>query len=290
MKIISGNSLAEQIKVTLLRDITELTKTHHRPPKLALILAGDDANSQRYVHNKRLACERVGIVPTFFPLPKTVSEAEILSLIDTLNNADDVDGILVQLPLPEQVSQQNVIEAIAPTKDVDGFHPMNVGRLNSSKSGNAGGILPCTPKGIISLLKSEKIEIAGKHAVVIGRSNLVGKPMAQLLLRENASVTICHSHTCDLASFVKQAEILIIAIGKPNLIKAEMLQPGVVVIDVGINNLGGKLVGDLYNSFDLSEIEKVASAITPVPGGVGPMTIVSLLENTFEIYKKRLNI
>jgi len=190
----------------------------------------------------------------------------------------------VQLPLPKHIDQSVVLQAIDYKKDVDGLHPMNVGLLNVSND----AIIPCTPKGILSLLRAEDIHITGKHCVVIGRSNLVGKPMAQLMLRENASVTVCHSKTRDLAHLTQQGEILIIAIGHPNLVSADMLKEGAVVVDVGINSVDGKLVGDIYNSIDVTNIEKKAAAITPVPGGVGPMTIASLLENVVEIYKRRV--
>ena len=199
-----------------------------------------------------------------------------------MNEDPEVDGILVQLPLPKHIDQQIVLQSIDYKKDVDGLHPMNVGLMNVSDE----AIIPCTPKGILSLLRAEDISITGKHCVIIGRSNLVGKPMAQLMLCENASVTVCHSKTRDLPYLTRQGEILIIAIGHPNLVNADMLKDGAVVIDVGINSVDGKLVGDIYNSIDVTNIEKKASAISPVPGGVGPMTIASLLENLVEIYKR----
>jgi methylenetetrahydrofolate dehydrogenase (NADP+)/methenyltetrahydrofolate cyclohydrolase len=235
------------------------------------------------VKNKKKSCNEIGILCDLNILPYSTSQDELLALIETLNSAPEVDGILVQLPLPKHIDQNVIIQAIDYKKDVDGLHPMNVGLLNVSHD----AVIPCTPKGILSLLKAEDIPITGKHCVIIGRSNLVGKPMAQLMLRENASVTVCHSKTRDLAYLTRQGEILIIAIGHPNLVNANMLKEGVVVVDVGINNVDGKLAGDIYNSIDVTNIEKKAAAITPVPGGVGPMTIASLLENVVEVYKRR---
>ena len=236
--------------------------------------------------NKGKACNEIGIESDLHFLPFSTSQDDLLSLIQQLNEDDSVDGILVQLPVPKHIDKNLILSAIDYHKDVDGLHPMNMGLLNTPED----CIIPCTPKGILSLLKSENIEIAGKHAVVIGRSNLVGKPMAQLMLRENASVTVCHSKTRDLPYLTRQGEILIVAIGCPNLINADMIKPGAVVVDVGINSVDNKLVGDIYNSINVPSIEKKAAAITPVPGGVGPMTIASLLENTFEIYKRRMKV
>ena len=283
MKILNGSALAKKIKSMLAIEIEYLVKKHDRAPKLCIILAGDDPASASYVKSKQKSCNEIGILCDLSILPFSTSQDELLALIDVLNNDPAVDGILVQLPLPKHIDQDVVLQAIDYKKDVDGLHPMNVGLLNRSDE----AIIPCTPKGILSLLKTEDISITGKHCVVIGRSNLVGKPMAQLMLRENASVTVCHSKTRDLAYLTRQGEILIIAIGHPNLLNADMLKKGAVVVDVGINSVDGKLVGDLYNSIDVKDIEKKAAAITPVPGGVGPMTIASLLENVVEIYKKR---
>jgi len=284
MKILNGAALAKKIKSVLAIEIDYLVKKHGRAPKLCIILTGDDPASTSYVKSKKKSCNEIGILCDLNILPYSTSQDELLALIEILNNDPEVDGILVQLPLPKHIDQNIVLQSIDYKKDVDGLHPMNVGLLN--RSGEA--IIPCTPKGILSLLKTENISITGKHCVVIGRSNLVGKPMAQLMLRENASVTVCHSKTRDLAYLTRQGEILIIAIGHPNLLNADMLKEGAVVVDVGINSVDGKLVGDLYNSIDVKDIEKKAAAITPVPGGVGPMTIASLLENVVEIYKKRV--
>ena len=283
MKILNGTALSKKIKSVLAIEIDYLVKKYGRAPKLCIILAGDDSASISYVKNKQKSCNEIGILCDLSILPYSTSQDELLALIEILNNDSEVDGILIQLPLPKHIDQNIVLQALDYKKDVDGLHPMNVGLLN--RSGEA--IIPCTPKGILSLLKAEDVSITGKHCVIIGRSNLVGKPMAQLMLRENASVTVCHTKTRDLAYLTRQGEILIIAIGHPNLLNADMLREGAVVVDVGINSMDGKLVGDIYNSIDVTNIEKKAAAITPVPGGVGPMTIASLLENVVEIYKKR---
>ncbi|MCQ2272006.1 MAG: bifunctional methylenetetrahydrofolate dehydrogenase/methenyltetrahydrofolate cyclohydrolase FolD [Bacteroidales bacterium] len=284
MRIMNGAALAKKIRSVLSIEIDFCKNKYGRSPKLSVILVGNDPASMTYVKNKGKACREVGIEDDLHFLPFSTSQDELLELIHQLNEAPDVDGILVQLPLPKHIDKNVIISAIDYKKDVDGLHPMNVGLLNTSED----CIIPCTPKGILSLLKSENVTIAGKHAVIIGRSNLVGKPMAQLMLRENASVTVCHTKTRDLSYLTRQGEILIVAIGCPNLINADMLKPGAVVVDVGINSVDGKMVGDIYNSIDVPSIEQKASAITPVPGGVGPMTIASLLENTFEIYRRRI--
>ena len=286
MKILNGAALAKKIKSVLAIEIEYLVKKHGRAPKLHIILAGDDPANVSYVKNKQKSCNEIGILCDLSLFPYSTSQDELITLIKNLNHDSDVDGILVQLPLPKHIDQNAVLQTVDYKKDVDGLHPMNVGLLNFSND----AIVPCTPKGILSLLNAEDIPITGKHCVVIGRSNLVGKPMAQLMLRENASVTVCHSKTRDLPYLTRQGEILIIAIGQPNLLNAEMLKEGAVVVDVGINNVDGKLVGDIYNSIDVTNIEKKAAAITPVPGGVGPMTIASLLENVVEVYKKRVAI
>jgi len=284
MKILNGAALAKKIKSVLAIEIEYLLKKHDRAPKLSIVLVGDDPASTSYVKSKQKSCNEIGILCDLNILPFSTSQDELFALIEILNNDPEVDAVLVQLPLPRHIDQNAVLQAIDFRKDVDGLHPMNVGLLNVSNEAT----IPCTPKGILSLLKAEDVPITGKHCVVIGRSNLVGKPMAQLMLHENASVTVCHSKTRDLAYLTRQGEILIIAIGHPNLVNADMLKEGAVVVDVGINNVDGKLVGDIYNSIDVTNIEKKAAAITPVPGGVGPMTIASLLENVVEIYKKRV--
>jgi len=282
MKILNGAVLAKKIKSVLAIEIEYLVKKHERAPKLCIILVGDDPANSSYVKSKKKSCNEIGILCDLKILPFSTTQNELLTLIETLNNTPEINGILVQLPLPKHIDQNTIIQSIDYKKDVDGLHPMNTGLLNVATD----SIIPCTPKGILSLLKAEGISITGKHCVVIGRSNLVGKPMAQLMLRENASVTVCHSKTRDLPYLTRQGEILIIAIGHPNLVNADMLKEGAVVVDVGINNVDGKLVGDIYNSIDVTDIEKKAAAITPVPGGVGPMTIASLMENVVEIYKR----
>lgn len=286
MKIVKGTSLAMEIK-EILKDKIALSSLHfHRSPSLALIMVGTDEHSKRYVQKKVAACEEVGIVPRLFSLPAATSQQELLNLVTSLNDDTATDGILVQLPLPPHIDKNLIINSIDNQKDVDGLHPLNIGKLASGQE----AIIPCTPKGVLSLLRSLHISLNGKNAVVIGRSDLVGKPMAQLLLRENASVSICHSQTSDLETFTRNADILISAVGQANLILPHMLKKGVVVIDVGISTCNGRLAGDVFHPERLTELEDVVSIITAVPGGVGPMTVASLLENTFEIYHKRLSI
>jgi methylenetetrahydrofolate dehydrogenase (NADP+)/methenyltetrahydrofolate cyclohydrolase len=265
-----GFSLAKTVREELKLKITALT----RKPVLAVILLGDDPASRIYVSGKEKAAAEVGINSIGRYLSADTPEAALLEEIDRLNNDPLVDGILVQLPLPSGINTQKIISAIDPKKDVDGFHPINAGFLSIG----APSFIPCTPKGIMRLLSVYGIEIAGKHAVVIGRSNIVGKPVAQLLLAANATVTVCHSKTADLPGVARNADILVAAIGKPRFVDKSFIKKGAVVIDVGINRADGKLCGDV--SFD--EVLPLASAITPVPKGVGPMTIAMLLENTYE--------
>ena len=235
-----------------------------------------------YVNNKKKACEACEIYSEEYALPAQTSEAEVLELIDTLNKRDDISGILVQLPLPKHIDEKKVINSIIPEKDVDAFHPVNVGKIMIGDF----DFLPCTPAGVMELIKETGIEISGKECVVLGRSNIVGKPQAMLLLHENGTVTICHSRTKDLKEVTKRAEILVAAVGIPKFVKADMVKEGAVVIDVGINrDENGKLCGDV----DFDDVEKVASAITPVPGGVGPMTIAMLMRNTLTAAKKMNN-
>ena len=234
---------------------------------------GDDPASRVYVNNKKKACAEVGIYSEEYALKESTSQAELISLISKLNERDEISGILVQLPLPKHINEEDVINAISPDKDVDAFHPVNVGKI---MVGNFD-FVPCTPAGVMELINESGIDIEGKDCVVVGRSNIVGKPQAMLLLHKNATVTICHSRTKDLAQKTRNADILVAAVGIPNFIKADMIKPGAVVIDVGINRLADKkLVGDV----DFENAEKVAGAITPVPGGVGPMTIAMLMKNT----------
>lgn len=272
--IIDGKLISSQVKDELKDKIAKLNQ-EGKQVTLAVVQVGHDPASTIYVGNKKKACEYIGIRSLSYELEDTTSEQELLDLIEQLNQRDDVNGILVQLPLPRHMNEDRVIHAISPKKDVDGFHPMNVGNLVTGGAGFAS----CTPAGIIELLKRSNIQIEGKECVVVGRSNIVGKPMALLLLRENGTVTICHSKTKDLKEVTKRADILVVAIGKPKFITSEYVKEGAVVIDVGIHrNEDGKLCGDV----DFDSVEKLASAITPVPGGVGPMTIAMLMKNCVE--------
>lgn len=269
--IIDGKKISQEIKDELKVKVEELKKNNVELT-LAVILVGNDPASTVYVGNKKKACEYIGINSLSYELPETTSEDELLSLIDKLNNDEKVNGILVQLPLPKTIDEKKVINKISPKKDVDAFHPVNVGSLLIDEA----GFLPCTPAGIIQLLKRSNIEISGKECVVIGRSNIVGKPMSILLLRENGTVTITHSRTKDLREVTKRADILVVAIGKPKMIDASYVKDGAVVIDVGIHrDENNKLCGDV----DFDSVSPIASAITPVPGGVGPMTIAMLMAN-----------
>ncbi len=280
--IINGKEIAAQVKAEAARGAAECTAAG-RAPCLAVILVGEDPASQVYVRNKHKACEACGITSRQYMLPAETAEAELLALIGELNADAAVDGILCQLPLPEHISEENVTNAILPEKDVDGFHPVNVGKMLSGKD----CFLPCTPAGLIELLLRSGIAVAGKNAVVVGRSNIVGKPAAALLLQQNATVTVCHRSTADLAAEVRRADIVVAAVGKPRFITADMLKPGCAVLDVGINRLpDGTLCGDV----DFEAAKEVAGAITPVPGGVGPMTIAMLMRNTVKSARIRLGM
>ncbi len=270
-KIIDGKKISQEIKDELKEKAASLQK-QGKTGALAVIQVGEDPASSVYVRNKKNACAYIGIDSLAYELPEETTEEELLKLVAELNEKEQVKGILVQLPLPAHICEDKVIQAISPKKDVDGFHPQSVGAMTIGEP----GFLSCTPAGIIQLLKRSQVEIEGKHCVVIGRSNIVGKPMALLMLRENATVTIAHSRTRNLAELCKQADILIVAIGKPRFIGAEYVKEGAVVIDVGIHrNENNKLCGDVR----FEEVEPIASAITPVPGGVGPMTIAMLMSN-----------
>ena len=276
-KIIDGKHISQEIKDELKQEVAAL-KASGRECALAVIQVGNDPASSVYVRNKKKACEYIGIRSLSYELDENTSEDELLALIDKLNADPSVHGILCQLPLPTNMDEDKVIKRISPEKDVDGFHPQNVGALVIGQQ----GFVSCTPAGIIQLLKRSNIQMEGKHCVVIGRSNIVGKPMALLMLRENATVTICHSRTRNLTELCKEADILIVAIGKPQFITADYVKEGAVVIDVGIHrDENNKLCGDV--KYD--EVEPVASAITPVPGGVGPMTIAMLMHNCVEAMK-----
>lgn len=277
--IIDGKLVSAQLRQELKEQTSAFIAKTGITPGLAVILVGDDPASAVYVRNKHRACEEVGMYSAVHKLPAETSEEELLALIDKLNDDDAIHGILVQLPLPKHISEERVVLAIDPSKDVDAFHPSNVGKI---MLGNYR-FLPCTPAGVMALLRHYEIEVEGKHCVVVGRSNIVGKPQALLLLEKNGTVTVCHSRTKNLADITRQADILVAAVGRPRFITADMVKDGAVVIDVGINRLpDGKLCGDV----DFAAVEEKAAAITPVPGGVGPMTITMLLQNTLRAAEK----
>ena len=278
--ILDGKKIAKDIKDELLYTVTDLRKQGKQIGTLVTIQVGDNKASIKYVNNKIKACEYIGINNSFYHLSEDTSKEELLQLINELNKDDNVKGILVQLPLPKHIDEDSIINAIDPNKDVDCFHPINVGALTIGKQDT---FLPCTPAGIIELLKRSNIEIEGRHCVIVGRSNIVGKPLASLMLRENATVTIAHSKSKDLLSICRSADILIVAIGKARFINNKYIRPGAVVIDVGINvdPVTNKLCGDV----DFDSAEPIASAITPVPGGVGPMTIAMLMSNYVKTIK-----
>ncbi len=279
--IISGKELSARLKADMAAEVATFPAKYGRVPHLAVILVGDDPGSVSYVTGKAKASAEVGIRNTTLRKPAETTEAELLEIIARLNADAEVDGILVQLPLPKHINEERVIAAIDKTKDVDGFHPLNVAALWQKQPCT----LPCTPKGIIKMLKAAGVEIAGREAVVVGRSNIVGLPVAKLLLDENATVTVAHSRTRDLGAVTRRAGILVVAIGRPKFVTADMVSEGAVVIDVGVNRdpATGRLCGDV----DYAAIEPKASVITPVPGGVGPMTICCLMENTIECFLKK---
>ncbi|PSB01685.1 bifunctional methylenetetrahydrofolate dehydrogenase/methenyltetrahydrofolate cyclohydrolase FolD [Merismopedia glauca] len=283
-KILDGKALAEQIQTQLRQEIEQLQPQIGRPPGLAVVMVGDNPASAAYVRNKERSCAHVGIASLGKHLPSTTSQTELAELIQSLNQNETVDGILVQLPLPAGLDADSLLQTIAPEKDADGLHPINLGHLVRGEP----GLRSCTPAGVMRLLEHEKIEIAGKHAVVVGRSILVGKPVALMLLEANATVTIAHSRSPNLAEITRSADILVAAVGRPQMITQDMVKPQAVVIDVGINRItddSGKsrLVGDV----DFENVRRVAEYITPVPGGIGPMTVAMLLENTVLSYKNR---
>ncbi len=276
--IIDGKMLSLKLKEEMKGRIAQM-KEEGIVPKLVVVLVGNDSASQVYVRNKHKSCGEVGIESEVITMPEETTQQELLEVVERLNQDNSVDGILVQLPLPKQIDEKTVLRAIRPDKDVDGFHPVNVGLLSIGDECFA----PATPSGIVVMLKEYGIEIAGKHCVIVGRSNIVGKPMAALMLKENATVTVCHSKTSNLAEITRQADILIVATGRRNTVTADMVKEGVVVIDVGMNrNELGKLCGDV----DFENVKEKASFITPVPGGVGPMTITELLESTILAAKR----
>ncbi|MGG0823010.1 bifunctional methylenetetrahydrofolate dehydrogenase/methenyltetrahydrofolate cyclohydrolase FolD [Paenibacillus turicensis] len=278
--IINGKQISEEIRNSLKNEVEQL-KGQGLTPGLAVILVGEDPASGVYVRNKEKACHDLGFYSEVHRLSANTTEEELLALVDKLNHQQDIHGILVQLPLPSHIHEKSVIDAISVHKDVDGFHPINVGNLVIGDD----SLLPCTPAGVIELIKRAGVEMSGKHAVVIGRSNIVGKPVSLLLQRENATVTMCHSRTNNMKEITKQADILVVAIGRANFVDASFVKPGAVVIDVGMNRLdNGKLAGDV----DFESVKEVSGPITPVPGGVGPMTITMLMQNTV-VAAKRLH-
>ena len=277
--ILNGKQVAAEIRAEL-KTRAEALRKDGIVPCLAVLLAGDDPASKIYVRNKKRACEEIGIESRELLFPESVTEEELIAAIRALNEDPAVDAMLVQLPLPKHINEARVLSEIAPEKDADGFHVVNAGRLFTGQT----SVLPCTPAGCMELLRRANVAFSGKHAVVVGRSNIVGKPMAMLLLNEHCTVTICHSRTRDLARFTRDADILVAAVGRPGIITGEMIKPGAAVIDVGINRLeSGKLMGDV----DFESAEPVAGAITPVPGGVGPMTIAMLMQNAILAAEKR---
>ncbi|WDL91124.1 bifunctional methylenetetrahydrofolate dehydrogenase/methenyltetrahydrofolate cyclohydrolase FolD [Bacillus sp. HNR-4] len=276
--IIKGNEVAEKKRAQLTEEVVKL-KEQGIVPGLAVILVGEDPASRSYVKGKEKGCEQIGIYSELIEFPETITEERLLAEIDRLNGDDRINGILVQLPLPKHIEEKAIIERISPEKDVDGFHPISVGRMMTGQD----TFLPCTPHGIVELVKETNLDISGKHVVVIGRSNIVGKPVGQLFLNENATVTYCHSKTQNMKELTKLADILIVAVGRPKMVTADYMKEGAVVIDVGVNRLEtGKLCGDV----DFDNVLDVAGYITPVPKGVGPMTITMLLHNTVESAKR----
>ena len=279
--IIDGKATSTAIKEEIRLEVKALKSEKDLTPGLAVIIVGENPASKIYVRNKNQSCIATGMYSVVIEMPEDTTEEALFCKINELNHAPEIHGILVQLPLPKHIDEEKVLKAIFPEKDVDGFHPTNVGYLTIGKP----TVLPCTPAGVIELLERYNIEISGKKCVVLGRSNIVGKPAALLLLAKNGTVTVCHSKTKDLAAVCREADILVVAIGKPKFVTSDMVKPGAVVIDVGINrNEEGKIVGDV----DFSAVEPIASAITPVPGGVGPMTIAMLMKNTLECAKATL--
>lgn len=280
MKILEGKGLAQAMKQEIRRRVDEAVASGRRRPGLAVLIVGDDPGSRSYVAGKAKDCEEVGFAGNTLQYPEDITEERLLAEVERLNADPETDGILVQLPLPKHIDSERILQAIVPDKDVDGFHPRNVAALWLKEP----CVVPCTPKGVLHFLKDNGIEIAGKNAVVVGRSNIVGLPAAKLLLDNNATVTVAHSRTPDLGEVTRKADILVVAVGRPNLVTGDMIKPGAVVIDVGVNRnpATGKLCGDV----DFESAKEVAGAITPVPGGVGPLTRACLLENTLECYSR----
>jgi len=277
-EIISGKELSKEIREEIRLQVIDLKEKYDTVPHLAVVLVGEDPASQSYVKAKERACIKAGIKSTVIRKDNTITEKELLDLVSELNNDKDIHGLLVQLPLPKHIDEDKVIDAIDISKDVDGFHPLNVGYMHLGRT----AVLPATPKGIMTMIKSKNIELKGKDAIIIGRSNIVGKPIAMLLMKEHATVTIAHSRTQNLKEKCLQADVIVAAVGRANTVTEDMVKDGAVIIDVGVNRVEGKLVGDC----DFENIKGKASYITPVPGGVGPMTITSLLQNTIECFER----
>lgn len=279
MQILDGKALALEIQQTIKQEVQELSK-QQITPGLAVILVGDDPASQSYVNMKAKACSQTGIYSTTHKMPESITEEALLQTISMMNENPNIDGILVQLPLPKHINTTAILEAISPKKDVDGFHPFNMGRVFT----NLDGFIPATPMGVITLLEHYKVPIEGKNVVIVGASNIVGKPLGALFLNKNATITLCHIYTQNLANHTKNADIICVGVGKPNLITQDMVKEGAIVVDIGITRLeNGKIVGDV----DYDNVAPKCSYITPVPGGVGPMTIASLLQNTIKAAKLR---
>ena len=274
-QILDGKAIAADLRSTIEKQVSEMAGNGQRAPGLVVVLVGEDPASQVYVRNKQKACEQVGFKSELLRLSGETTQEELLQLIDELNQRDDVDGILVQLPLPQQIDEETITERILPTKDVDGFHPYNIGRLTLRMP----LLRPCTPKGIMTMLERTGVDLVGKDAVIIGQSNIVGRPMALELLMARCTITVCHSKTKDLIEKIRNADVLVAAMGRPNFVQGDWIKPGAIVIDVGINRLeDGTLCGDV----DYEAARQNAGWITPVPGGVGPMTVATLLENTLQ--------
>jgi methylenetetrahydrofolate dehydrogenase (NADP+) / methenyltetrahydrofolate cyclohydrolase len=282
-QILDGKRVADELLAQLTTDLSALKQQHAHPPKLVVVLVGDDPASQVYVGKKAKTAQQIGMASEVITLPGETSQSVLLEEVARLNADASVHGILIQLPLPRHIDSLAVINAIDPAKDVDGLHPVNMGRL---MTGDPSGCHPCTPAGVMTLLRAYNVSLAGKHAVILGRSNIVGKPMGLLLLQENATVSYCHSRTPDLTDWIRKADIVVAAVGVPGLVKGDALKPGAIVVDVGINRVDGKLCGDV----DFASAVETASFITPVPGGVGPMTIATLMANTLACYQRTLSV
>jgi len=291
MNLINGKKIAANLRDNLSKEIKILKEKYNNVPGLAVIQVGDVAASSVYVKAKARNAKEVGIEVFDYHLDETIKENELLNLIDQLNNKTNINGILVQLPLPKYIDEQKILDSVAPHKDADGFHPLNVGKLSIASHNNENLLIPCTPYGVLIMLKELNTSLIGKNAIVVGRSNIVGKPMAQLLIKESCTVTIAHSKTIDLPQICQRADIVVAAVGKPKMIKANWIKKGAIVLDVGINRIQEEVNGEVKNiivgDVDFEEVKNIASAITPVPGGVGPMTIACLLRNTTIAFKNK---